>query len=311
MRAGAAVSDAPGEVLLSGATGLVGGALLRRLTDSGRVVRALSRHPEAMPGREGVVAVGWDGTTAPAGAIAGAAAAVHLAGEPILGPPGAARRARIRESRIASTRALVDAIGALPSEARPAVLVCASAVGYYADDDDAVGEDAPPGTGFLAQLCVDWEAAASGVRAHGTRWVSLRIGVVLSRHGGALALSSLPFRLGLGARFGSGEQWFSWIHLDDLVGLLVRAIDDPGFEGPYNATAPNPVRNAEFTRAVAAAVHRPAFLAVPAFAIRAGLGELAGELLGSRRVLPTRALQAGFEFRHPEVEGALAEELGA
>ena len=308
---GAAAGDGRRSVLLSGATGLVGGALLERLVASGRTVRALGRRPEALPRWEGVVPVGWDGVRPPAEALAGASAVVHLAGEPILGPPTAARTRRMRESRIDSTRALVDALGALPAAERPGVLVSASAIGYYGDrGEQELSEDTEPGEGFLARLCVDWEQAAAAAEQHGTRWVSLRIGVVLSRRGGALSLSALPFRLGLGARFSNGRQWFSWIHLADLVAQIERAIDDTSIQGVYNATAPRPVRNAEFTRALAAALHRPAFLRVPAFAIRAALGELAGELLGSHRVLPARALEAGFGFRHASLTSALAAELG-
>jgi uncharacterized protein (TIGR01777 family) len=205
----------------------------------------------------------------------------------------------------------VGALARLPEEARPAALVCASAVGFYGDHrgDEALDESAAPGGGFLADLCVEWEAEAARAEALGLRRVSLRFGVVLSRRGGALALLAPIFRLGLGGRLGSGRQWMPWIHVDDAAGLALRAADDASLRGPVNAVAPEAVRNADFTRAVARAVHRPAWLPVPAFPVRLALGEIAGELLGSRRVLPVRARAAGYAFLRPELAPALEAEL--
>jgi len=294
-------------VLVTGATGLVGGRLLPALLDGGLEVAAVSRRPAAAldPRAELVT---WDGWALPAGALAGARAVVHLAGEPIFGGlPSGARRRRIRESRVASTRRLVEAIAALAPAQRPAVLVCASAVGIYGSrGDEVLDEAAPPGQGFLAEVCRAWEeeAARAPVRS-----VSLRIGIVLAREGGALPRMALPFRLGLGGSLGDGRQWFPWIHVADLVALVATALRDESLQGPLNAVAPAPVRNAELTRALARRLRRPALLRVPAFALRLALGDLAQELLGSRRVLPRKAEAAGFRFAYPELEGALAAEL--
>jgi uncharacterized protein (TIGR01777 family) len=299
-------------ILLSGATGLVGGRLSVRLEEHGQTVRALSRRPERLPRRASLEPAGWDGTAVPAAAVAGTGAIVHLSGEPIFGGfATTARRRRIRASRVDSTRHLVDALGELPADERPEVLVCASAVGYYGDrGEEELTESAGPGSGFLAQLCVDWEREAQRAADFGTRVASLRFGVVLSRDGGALAALGILFRLALGGRVGDGRQWFPWVHLDDAVGLVLRALEDTTWHGPVNAVAPGAVRNAEFTRSLARAVERPACIPVPAFALRAALGELSGELLGSRRVVPARARAAGFAFAHPALESALAAEFG-
>jgi hypothetical protein len=304
-----------GRVLVTGATGLVGGRLVPALLDAGLGVRAVTRAPGRASARldpRAEVAV-WDGRGISAGALAGVAGVVHLAGEPIFGGRlTAARRLRIRESRVDSTRRLVDALAELPAAARPEVLVCASAVGIYGSrGDELLDEDARPGAGFLAEVCEAWEAEAARVETAGVRRVSLRIGIVLAREGGALPLMAMPFRLGLGGPLGDGRQWFPWIHVADLVALVERALRDPALRGPLNAVAPAPVRNEELTRALAARLHRPAFLRVPAFALRLALGELASELLGSRRVVPRAAQAAGFGFRHASLESALAAELGS
>jgi hypothetical protein len=189
--------------------------------------------------------------------------------------------------------------------------VCASAVGYYGSrGDELLEESAPPGDGFLAELCVSWEEEASAAARHGVRSASLRIGLVLAREGGALAPLARIFGFGLGGRIGSGEQWWPWIHLDDLVSLCCSALVDPRYRGALNAVAPNPIRNRDFARELARQLGRPALLPVPGFAMRALLGELSGELLGSRRVVPRRALDIGFAFAHEQLDSALAAELG-
>ena len=301
--------------LISGATGLIGRRLTEQLLGDGASVRALTRDLRRGAARldSRVLLARWDGVHVPPDALSGADAVVHLAGEPVFGGvPSAARRRRVRNSRIASTRSLVEALGALPATERPAVLACASAVGFFGSrGEEILGEDASPGAGFLADLCRDWEAAAQAAEAHAVRSVSLRFGVVMAREGGALAALARLFRLGLGGRVGSGQQWFPWIHIDDVVALIRAVVDDPGYRGPVNAVAPQPVRNAEFTRALAGLLRRPALLPVPAFAVRAALGETAVELLGSRRVLPRQALERGFRFEHTSLETALARELGA
>jgi hypothetical protein len=321
------VSAARHWALVSGATGLVGGRLVPRLVAEGFGVRALSRDPARLRTRlaafgDAAQAAGWDGTTPPPAALAGTDSVVHLAGEPVFGgAPSAARRARIRSSRIESTEALVAAIGRQPESERPRTLVCASAVGYYGDrGEERLDETASAGRGFLAQVCEDWERAALAATPLGVRVVVLRIGIVLAREGGALPRMAAPFRLGAGIRLGDGRQWFPWIHVDDLVGLVVAALGDARWSGPVNAVAPGGVRNLELTQAIAARLGRPLLLdrAIGARALYASLmpralrlvlGEMADELLGSRRVLPARAESLGFRFAHPRLESALAAEL--
>ena len=301
-----------GEILLSGATGLIGGRLLPALASQGVAVRALTRRPAAAPPLAAPHRwLGWDGRNVPPDAVAGAAGVVHLAGEPVFaGRLTAARRARILDSRVESTRSLVAAIGALPAPQRPRVLVSASAVGYYGSRGDQIlDEDAAPGKGFFPEVCRAWEAEALAVTRHPVRCVVLRIGIVLARDGGALPRMALPFRVGLGGRLGDGRQWFPWIHADDVVSLIRAVLRDDVYTGPVNAVAPEPVRNAELTRALARVLHRPALFAVPAFVLRAALGELSSDLLGSRRCVPRRALERGFAFVHPEIESALVAEL--
>ncbi len=296
---------------LSGGTGLVGGRLLGALRTRDVPARVATRSPGRLAGRPGVEGVGWDGIRPPAASLAGCGIAIHLSGEPVFGGlPTASRRARIRDSRIASTRALVAALGELPSAERPRLLLCASAVGYYGDrGEELLTEDAAGGDGFLADVCRDWEAEAAGARQHGLRVVSLRIGVVLARDGGALSLMAPIFRLGLGGRVGSGRQWFPWIHVDDLVALIVALAEAPGVEGPVNAVSPSPVRNAELTASLGRVLRRPTLLPVPAFALRAGLGAVADELLASRRVEPAVARKLGFQWARAELDDALRTEL--
>lgn len=307
--------ETPRTVLVSGATGLVGRRLVPRLLRSGAVVRILTRDLRSA-GRTfepRVLLIHWDGRNAPVEAVGGADAVVHLSGEPVFsGRLTASRKARIRESRVASTHSLARAIGALDPPERPQTFLCASAVGYYGDrGDEILDEEAPAGDGFLAEVCRAWEAAAAAVERHGSRRVSLRIGIVLAREGGALPLMARPFRLGLGGRLGSGQQWFPWIHVDDLVELVVHALGDRELRGAVNGVAPKPVRNVELTRLLAEQLGRPAVLPVPGLAIRAALGELATELLGSRRVVPRRAEAAGFAFQHEELPSALQAELAS
>ncbi len=295
------------KMVVSGGTGLVGSRLIPRLLEAGHRVRVPTRNPGRARLPDGVEAFAWDGTRIHTDDLAGAEAVVHLAGEPIFGGLlNARKRARISESRIDSTQSLVQAIATLPADQRPGVLVCASAVGYYpsSGDRELVERDAP-GSGFLAEVCRKWEAAAASAEPLGVRRVSLRIGIVLANEGGALGAMRIPFSLGLGGRLGDGRQWMPWIHVDDLVALIAEACEDPRYTGPINACAPEPVRNAELTKTLAAVLRRPAFLPVPAFVLRAVLGELATELLGSRRVLPERALSNGFAFRYEELEPAL------
>ncbi len=251
--------------------------------------------------------VTWDGTSAlPPAALRDVDAVFHLAGEPVVeGRWDTAKKDRILLSRVDSTRALVESFAAAP--VKPRVLVCASAVGIYGSrGDELLTEESAPGAGFLAEVCRAWESEAAKARALGIRVVSLRIGIVLSTRGGALAKMLPLFRLGLGGRLATGRQWMPWIHLDDIVGLLRFAAARDDVSGPVNAAAPEIVDNATFTRALGAALHRPALVAVPAFALRLALGEAASVVLASQQVVPATATAAGYRFAHPTLAGALA-----
>lgn len=293
-------------ILLTGATGLVGSRLVPGLETRGHQLRWLSR-------REGedARALVWNGREPPAGAMANATTVVHLAGKPLFGGlPSSSQRQEMIDSRVKSTRGIVDAMAALPDAERPEFFLCASAVGYYPESgDNELSEDAEPGDSFSAELCRAWEQEALRAESLGVRTLRLRIGVVLAREGGALGAMRIPFMLGLGGPLGSGEQWFPWIHVDDLCAIICDAVEDPRYRGAINAVAPNPVRNAELTRALAETLRRPAFLRVPGFALRALLGPLAGELLGSRRVVPTRLAELDFTHTYPTLREALSREL--
>jgi uncharacterized protein (TIGR01777 family) len=256
--------------------------------------------------------VAWDGASplAPA-ALRDVEAVFHLAGEPVIeGRWTDEKKERILRSRVDSTRALVESMAALPPSARPRVLVCASAVGFYGTrGDELLTERSEPGAGFLADVCCAWEGEASNARDLGVRVVSVRIGIVLSTAGGALARMLPIFRAGLGGRLGDGKQWMPWIHIDDLVGLLRFAAASEQLDGPVDASAPDLVNNASFTRALGAALHRPTLVPAPAFALRLALGEAASVVLASQRVAPARALEAGFRFAHPKLGEALADLL--
>jgi hypothetical protein len=294
-------------VAVTGSSGLIGTALAEALGQDGHEVIPLVRRPPG-PGEIRWDPQAADGGLAP-GALDGVDAVVHLAGAPIAGGRWtAARKQKLRSSRVQSTQALVTAIAAAKNP--PQVLLSGSAVGWYGDTGDrAVDETAPAGTGFLASLVRDWESAARPARDAGVRVVNLRSGVVLSRRGGMLGLLAPVFRAGLGARMGSGRQFISWISLTDHIAAVRFLLGQAGIDGPVNLTAPAPVTNAVFTAALARALHRPALLWVPAPALQLGAGEMSSELLGSSRVLPRRLTEAGFAFRYPAIAAALAAEL--
>jgi uncharacterized protein len=291
-------------VAVTGATGLVGSALVPALLAAGHRVDRLTRRPPAA----GTTDVEWEparGRLDPR-ALEGVDAVVHLAGESIAtGRWSAAVRERIRRSRVDGTRLLSETLGRL--ERRPRVLVSASAVGYYGDRGETLlTEDSTPGTGFLADVCREWEAAADAARAAGIRVVHPRLGLVLAKQGGALPRMALPFRLGIGGVVGSGRQYWSWIELGDLVRAIELCLGLDGLSGPVNAAAPAPVTNREFTRALGKVLGRPTLVPFPAVAVRLLLGEMGQALLlGSARVLPRRLERAGFHFRHPGLESAL------
>ncbi len=300
-------------VLVSGGTGLIGGHLVESLRESRVPVRILSR--SAASGQQAadsdVERLRWDGIHLPDGALRGCSSVVHLAGEPIFsGPLTAARRRKISSSRIESTRSIAEALRAAPAADRPASFVCASAVGFYGSrGEEVLDESASAGSGFLSELCKKWEAAAA-TATDALRVVSLRTGIVLARDAGALPMMALPFRFGFGGRMGNGRQWVPWIQIDDAVGLIRRVLQDDALHGVVNAVAPHPVRNLELATEIARKLHRPCLLPVPALALRLALGSLSDELLGSRRCIPQRMLDVGFEFAHSEIGSALAAELG-
>jgi uncharacterized protein (TIGR01777 family) len=286
-------------VLLTGGTGFIGGAVARALRGAGHDVTIVSRQPGYVPAK----AISWDGVRA---AMHETDAVVNLAGEGIAdGRWTAARRHEIVASRVDATRAIVGAMAESPS--RPKVLVNASATGFYgAHGDEVLDETAGPGEGFLADVCRTWEAEAFRAQALDVRVAALRIGIVLGPDGGALAKMLTPFRAAVGGRLGSGKQWMSWIHRDDVVGLVLAALDGAAYGGPVNATAPTPVRNRDFTAALAAAVHRPAVMPVPGLVLRLALGEMAELLLTGQRVVPAVATAAGYAFKYPELGPAIA-----
>ena len=299
------------KVLVSGSSGLVGSALVRKLkgngSDVGRLVRTiLTGNPLDVPWKPGEL---LDPEL-----ISGFDAVVHLAGRNLAGRWNAPMKREIRESRLLGTATISRAVAAaFRICGRPSVMVSASAIGYYGSrGSELLTESSSGGMGFLAELCRDWEAAASPAAEAGVRLVLPRLGVVLSREGGALARLLPIFRLGLGGRVGNGRQYWSWITLEDAVGAIEFAIDDPSLSGPLNLTSPNAVTNAAFTAALARALRRPAFLPVPAFALRLALGEMADEaLLASQRVQPEKLLKAGFQFTHPQLNEALEQICGS
>jgi uncharacterized protein (TIGR01777 family) len=297
------------DVVVTGSGGLIGAALRPALERAGHRMVPMVRS-EATGGT-----LHWDPGRGviDAGGLEGAGAVVHLAGEGI----GArrwneAQKAMIRDSRVRGTTLLAETLAKLANP--PKVMLCASAVGIYGDrGDEVLTESSRPGNGFLAEVCVAWEAAATPAREAGIRVAHLRTGIVLSGSGGALAKMLPPFKLGLGGRLGSGSQWMSWISIEDEVGAIVHLLGEAAPAGPVNLTAPNPVTNADFTKALGRTLGRPALVPVPAPALKLLLGaEMAQELLlGGQRVLPTRLLDTGYTFRHPDLDGALTAALPA
>ena len=298
---------------VTGATGLIGPRLVEALRDQGAEVTVLTRHPERARTRLGDVdALAWDplGEPAPAVALAGRSALVHLAGAPVAQRWSSRAKRAIRESRVTGTRNLIE--GLRQAEAYPHILISSSAIGYYgARGEEPLDEDAAAGRDFLAKLCVEWEAEAAKASALGVRVVQVRTGVVLDRGGGALAKMLPPFRLGVGGPVAGGRQFISWIHLEDLVGMMLAALADPRWVGPINASAPEPVSNREFSRALGAALHRPSMLPVPGLALRLLYGEMAQIVTTGARVVPAKPLVLGFQFRHPQLEEALRSALAS
>jgi uncharacterized protein (TIGR01777 family) len=298
-------------VTVTGASGLIGSALVAELRKHGAEVTVLSRDPARVREALGVEAVGWDplAEPAPVAALAGRDAVVHLAGENIAQRWSARAKRAIRESRVAGTHNLIaglEAAGAVETGQRPRSLVSGSAVGYYGPrGEEPLDEDSPAGSDFLAETCVAWEAEAQKASALGMRVVLVRTGVVLDREGGALAKMLPPFRLGVGGPVAGGQQYMSWVHREDLVGMICAALQDERWSGPFNGTAPEPVTNREFSHALGHALHRPSLLPVPGFALGLLYGEMAEIVTTGARVMPAKPLVLGYDFRHPELDEAL------
>lgn len=297
------------KILVSGSTGLIGSALVPFLTAGGHSVTRLIR---SQP-RPGQATVHWDPAAGSidSNALEGLDAVVHLAGENIAARRWTpAQKVRIRDSRVQGTRLLAQSLARLQQP--PKVMVCASAIGFYGDrGEEILTEGSAPGSGFLTDTCLAWEAAAQPANEKDIRVVNLRLGVVLSPGGGALAKMLLPFRLGVGGKIGSGRQYMSWIEIDDVVGVIHYALTTDELRGPVNAVAPNPVTNLEFTKTLGRVLSRPTIFPMPVFAARLAFGEMADELLlASTRVKPARLQNSGYYFRHPQLEGALRHLLG-
>jgi uncharacterized protein (TIGR01777 family) len=305
-------------IFVTGGTGLIGARLVRQLLGRGDQVLLLTRRYGAARQIVGPECQLIEGDPTQAGdwmkAIADCDAVVNLAGENIFARRwNTAFKTALRESRIQSTQHVVEALAQKPSRAGgiPKVLVNASAIGYYGPHgDEELTEDSPPGSDFMAEICVKWEETARAAESFGARCVLLRIGVVLDPEGGALKKLLTPFKLFAGGPVGNGRQWMSWIHHEDMTGLLLLALDNNNVRGPLNGTAPNPVSNRDFGKALGAALHRPAFVPTPTFALRLGLGEVANVITTGQRVLPQRALVLGYTFTYPTIDGALRQLVG-
>lgn len=296
-------------VAITGSSGLIGGALVEDLRASGHTISRLVRREVSQGGPEPLIHWSPERGTIDAAALEGHDAVVHLAGEPIFGLWTANKKQKIRESRLRGTTLLARTIAGLKRP--PSVLLSASAIGFYGDRpaDEVVTEQSPPGAGFLAEVAQEWEAAAEPARAV-CRVVHPRMGLVLTRRGGALQVMLPLFRAGLGGKLGSGKQMWSWVTLADVIGAMRHAIDSAAISGPMNVTAPNPVTNEEFTRVLARALNRPALFAVPAFAARLAMREMADEmLLSGVRAVPRKLEESGYAFRHPQLAVGLAEVL--
>jgi uncharacterized protein (TIGR01777 family) len=303
-------------VTVTGATGLLGPALVAALLEREAQVTILSRDPGRVNARFGstgpVEAVRWDllSEPAPAGALEGRDAVVHLAGENVAQRWTSRARQAIRESRVTGTRHLVEGLRDLKD--RPPTLVSASAIGYYgAHGEEPLDEDAPPGSDFLAGVCAAWELEAARASELGVRVVQVRTGVVLDRSGGALAKMLPAFRLGVGGPVAGGRQYISWIHRDDEIGIILAALSDERWKGPVNATAPEPVSNRDFSRALGSALGRPSLLPVPGAALRLLYGDMAEIVTEGARVVPAKPLVLGYEFRHPALPEALRSALAS
>jgi uncharacterized protein len=296
-------------VTITGASGRIGRQLVAALKHRGDEVTALSRDPDRASELLGVEAVAWNlkEDAAPKEALAGRDAIVHLAGENVGQRWNAKVKAEILESRERGTRNIIHTI--FDTKPRPKALICASAAGYYgARDDEIIDEYAAPGRDWLADVVARWERQADTAKI-GMRTVLVRTGIVLDTEGGALAKMLPPFKAGIGGPVGSGKQYMPWIHLDDLVGIYLAAIDNPRFQGVINASAPEPVTNKAFAKALGRAINRPAVAPIPAFSLKLLYGEMSHMVLTGQRMVPGRAAELGYEFQHPDLDEALRDTL--
>ena len=291
-------------VAITGASGFIGPRIIRRLQNEGHTVRALGRRD---PGLAGVQFVPWNAAVEPpAESLRHATAVINLAGEPVAQRWNSDVKKRIRDSRVIGTRNLVSAIAKL--DTRPAAMITASAIGYYGDrGEEILPETAPPGKDFLSSVCVEWEREARRAEELGVRTAVLRIGIVLGMEGGALRQMVPLFKSGIGGPVGSGKQWVSWIHIDDIVGLIAFALKHDHAFGPLNGTAPEPIRNVDFAKALGSALGRPSLVPTPGLAIKVMYGEMAQVVLASQRVVPEATRRAGYTFQYPELKGALGQ----
>jgi uncharacterized protein (TIGR01777 family) len=295
------------KIAISGSRGFIGSAVAKALGSAGHDVIPIVRAGSAVDG-----AIAWSAEAAnvDTAKLDGLDAVIHLAGESIQGRWTPGKKARIRESRFKGTRLLAEALA--HSAKPPGVFVCASAIGYYGNRGDQIlREESGPGEGFLADVVREWEAATEPAAKKGIRVVNARTGIVLGSEGGALAQMLLPFKMGVGGRIGSGQQYMSWIALDDEVGAIQHALTSDRLRGPVNLVAPNPARNAEFTKVLGKVLSRPTIFPLPAFAVKLAFGQMGEELLlWSQRVEPERLASSGYKFRYPDLEGALRKAVG-
>ncbi len=307
-------------ILMTGASGLVGTALVTELARQGHTIHRLVRPGAAKPKKNSpnVLDLPWDPKTGDISSggiqrerkLENADAVINLAGAPIVeGRWTPERKALLRSSRVDTTRGLVTALANLSKP--PRVMISASAIGYYGNrGDELLTESSAGGTDFLADLATEWEVEAKQAEGLGVRVVLPRLGIVLAKHGGALPAMMAPFKMGMGGKLGSGRQWMSWVALDDVVGVICRALDDESFSGPINVVAPEAIRNSDFTKALARAMHRPAIFAAPAFVLRLALGEMAdAALLASERVVPEKLTKFRYQFLHPKLDATLRQIL--
>ena len=295
------------KVLVTGGTGFIGSRVCDALHEKEYAVHVVSRDPTRAKTKleDAKEIYAWNPETEqlPSEATSDLHAVIHLAGETIAGRWNAEKKRRIRDSRILSTRNLVASFDV---NAKPDVLVCASAIGLYGDSgDDSFTEETPAGTDYLAEVCEEWEAEAQKASEYGIRVVSIRIGLVLGLGGGLLDQVLPPFKMGLGGRLGSGNQWMSWIHIDDVVGIVMHALENEEIHGALNATAPTPVRNIEFTKTLGSVLRKPTIFPVPLFGLKIMMGEFANFVVLSQNVLPERTEASGYEFQFPTLEAAL------